>query len=117
MTRRQKNRKCSGHPAEVCSKPAPNVEVIRSLIGDAIAGSLSNTQAAAAVLQRVNGATPFHLLAAAIDLLREDRDRRMAEDDLAEKIACLEEQKTEIKAALENLLAKLGYPSGGPDNA
>jgi hypothetical protein len=49
-------------------------EEIRGRLRDALASSLSDSQAAAVAAARLDGATPEQLLAAAIDMLREQAE-------------------------------------------
>jgi hypothetical protein len=83
-------------------------EDIRGYIGDAIVSSLNDSQAAVTVLQRVNGATPNQLLAAALDLLREQaRQHREIVAGLEDDVANLGDDVAEFEVEVEVLRAQL----------
>lgn len=84
-------------------------EDLRGIISDAVASaSLSENQAVAAILRRVNGASAEQLIAAAVAVMREqarriDTDAVDREFDLRTEMMLLEVEIDELRAALKEL--------------
>jgi hypothetical protein len=88
-------------PKRKCTLAVLEIEIITSIIGDWTASSLSSERAAAAVLARVSGATALALLAAAIDLARQQASNHAAivaglEDEIALREADIEDLEYEL---------------------
>jgi tellurite resistance protein len=90
---------------------------IESLIADAADSSLSASQAATALLARVDGAAAHQLLAAAVGAMREQQ--RLHEEDVAEAVedsaseaSDLEDEVDDLKIEIGELRAKLADPKG-----
>jgi hypothetical protein len=90
---------------------------IEGLIADASLSSLSATQAAAKVLQCIDGAVPERVLSAAIhairDAIREQTvSRNEIVDSLNDEISDLEDKIADLKIEIGDLHAKLKIAAG-----
>jgi uncharacterized small protein (DUF1192 family) len=87
---------------------------IRGFIEDAVASSLSVRTAAAAILQRINGATTHEqFVAVTLDLLREQKKRHTAVVAyLTDTVFELEDKISDLEVEIEHLRAKLADRKG-----